>query len=139
MEPVGLVEIAKRLDVPLNTVQVWRKRGRLPAPSWTVSGAPAWDWFEVKAWAQASGREQTVTSERETSASGTKIATTTNLLIGDHADVKVSSRRGNKGYSIWFRTSDDPLSAISFTATPEVLQSTLMEAMELLTHELDGE
>lgn len=49
-DPVGLKEIAERLGVKPQTAQVWRHRGILPAPEWTVSGAPAWDWPTIKAW-----------------------------------------------------------------------------------------
>jgi predicted site-specific integrase-resolvase len=55
-DPVGLSEIAQRLGVQLNTAQMWRKRGRLPEPRWTVSGAPAWEWRDVENWARATGR-----------------------------------------------------------------------------------
>lgn len=56
VEPVGLVEIAQRLNVQRNTAKVWHARGLLPAHRWTVSGNPAWNWPEVKAWAQQTGR-----------------------------------------------------------------------------------
>lgn len=53
---VGEVEIAERLGVQRNTVNVWRKRGLLPAPQWTVSGLPAWDWAVIRRWAIETGR-----------------------------------------------------------------------------------
>jgi hypothetical protein len=28
----------------------------MPAPRWTVSGQPAWDWTEIEAWAKHTGR-----------------------------------------------------------------------------------
>ncbi len=54
--PVGALEIAQRLGVRKQTVHVWRQRGVLPPPRWTVSGNPAWEWSEVEQWAQATGR-----------------------------------------------------------------------------------
>lgn len=56
MIPVGAAEIATRLGVKPPTVHTWRQRGVMPAPRWTVSGQPAWDWTEIEAWAQRTGR-----------------------------------------------------------------------------------
>jgi hypothetical protein len=28
----------------------------MPAPRWTVSGQPAWDWSEIEEWARRTGR-----------------------------------------------------------------------------------
>lgn len=63
-EPVGMVEIAERLQVKQGTVSQWWYRTRnsmttrlpFPAPRWTVSGYDCWDWFEVEEWAIATGR-----------------------------------------------------------------------------------
>jgi hypothetical protein len=55
-EPVGLVEIAARLDRRRNTVDSWQQRGLLPPPRWTVGGRPAWNWPDIEAWARATGR-----------------------------------------------------------------------------------
>ncbi|MFP4512464.1 MAG: hypothetical protein ACLFRV_05915 [Acidimicrobiales bacterium] len=49
--PVGLTEIAQQFRVKPATAQMWRYRGRLPEPRWTVSGNPAWDDFDINAWA----------------------------------------------------------------------------------------
>lgn len=54
--PVGAAEIAKRLRVRPQTVHAWRHRNLLPAPRWTVSGQPAWDWSQVESWARQTGR-----------------------------------------------------------------------------------
>lgn len=56
--PVGAAEIAARLGVQPQTVQTWRQRKLMPAPRWTVSGQPAWDWTEVEDWARRTGRLQ---------------------------------------------------------------------------------
>lgn len=66
IEPVGSLEIAKRLGVKPDTVIQWRLRERrgegrhsispMPEPRWTVSGCPAWDWAEVEAWARSTKR-----------------------------------------------------------------------------------
>ena len=55
-DPVGIPEIAQRLGVKRPTVDIWRTRGLLPEPRWTVGGRPAWAWNDVEAWARASGR-----------------------------------------------------------------------------------
>lgn len=55
-QPVGLIEIADRLGVQRNTVDVWRQRGVLPDPDWTVGGRPAWNWPTIEQWARDSGR-----------------------------------------------------------------------------------
>jgi len=55
-DPVGADDVADRLGVPRNTVHVWRYRGVLPEPSWTVSGRPCWNWPDVERWAKETGR-----------------------------------------------------------------------------------
>lgn len=55
-EPVGVKEIAERLDVQPNTVHVWRHRRVLPEPKGSVSGDPVWDWPDIEAWAEETGR-----------------------------------------------------------------------------------
>lgn len=55
-EPVGVNEIAEMLRAKVNTVRIWRTRGRLPAPKWIVSGTPAWERDAIEAWARATGR-----------------------------------------------------------------------------------
>lgn len=50
-EPVGVADIAVRAGVAAVTVRQWRRRHRdFPAPRWTVSGQPAWDWADVESW-----------------------------------------------------------------------------------------
>lgn len=55
-DPVGLKEIAERLGVQRNTVDVWAYRKLLPDARWQVGGRPAWNWPDIKAWALESGR-----------------------------------------------------------------------------------
>lgn len=55
-DPVGLAEIAERLGVKRETAGMWRHRDLLPEPRWTVSGAPAWHWPDVEAWARETDR-----------------------------------------------------------------------------------
>lgn len=58
IEPVGVHEIAKYLDVERDTVGIWHRRTRkglsirLPFPPSraVVSGREAWDWPEVRDW-----------------------------------------------------------------------------------------
>jgi predicted site-specific integrase-resolvase len=59
-DPVGLLEIAERLGVARQTPRMWHHRGLLPAPRWTVSGMPAWEWADVAEWARSTGRIATV-------------------------------------------------------------------------------
>lgn len=54
--PVGIAEIAEALGMRRQTVAVWKVRGLLPPPRWTVSGAPAWRWGEIADWAERTGR-----------------------------------------------------------------------------------
>ena len=50
-EPVGVQEIAERAGVSEVTVRQWKRRyPGFPRSRWTVSGQPAWDWQEVRAW-----------------------------------------------------------------------------------------
>jgi len=51
------MEIADELGVRQDTVNKWRDRhSDFPEPRWFVSGFPAWDLADVKAWAKATGR-----------------------------------------------------------------------------------
>lgn len=56
VDPVGLVEIAARLGVRRATADKWQDRGLLPLRRWTVGGRPAWDWADIAAWADRTGR-----------------------------------------------------------------------------------
>ncbi|HSH59429.1 MAG TPA: hypothetical protein VK988_07270 [Acidimicrobiales bacterium] len=56
IEPVGVVDIAKRLGVRQQTVAMWRYRGLLPEAPWRVSNQPAWNWPDIRRWAEANGR-----------------------------------------------------------------------------------
>ena len=70
-DPVGTLEIAQRLGVRQQTVAMWKLRGLLPAPAWSVSGNPAWDWPDIERWARDSGRlKQQDSSERSQEPSG---------------------------------------------------------------------
>jgi hypothetical protein len=55
-DPVGIEEIAKRLDVPVKTVRYWRSQGLLPAPRWRVSGNAAFEFSDIEQWTRATGR-----------------------------------------------------------------------------------
>ena len=56
LDIVGLKEIAERLGVKQQTAAAWRYRGLLPPEEGTVSGAPAWTWATIEAWARTTGR-----------------------------------------------------------------------------------
>lgn len=53
---VGVAEVATALGVEANTVQVWRHRGVLPPPDWTLAMGPVWRWSTIKRWAIRTGR-----------------------------------------------------------------------------------
>lgn len=56
-DPVGATEIASRAGVKRDTVEEWRRRHPdFPPRRWTVGGRPAWDWPDVAAWLQRTGR-----------------------------------------------------------------------------------
>lgn len=56
MDPVGIVEIADRLQMARSTVDQWATRGLLPERDWTVGGRPAWRWATIREWAARTGR-----------------------------------------------------------------------------------
>lgn len=48
---VGVFEIAERLGVKVNTVQVWRRRhGSFPPPLVELAAGPVWWWPDVEVW-----------------------------------------------------------------------------------------
>lgn len=55
-EPVGVAEIADRLGLKRQTVAALNMGGRMPEPRWVVSGSPAWNWPDIRAWAKSTGR-----------------------------------------------------------------------------------
>lgn len=55
-EPVGTLDIADRLGVKKETVAMWRYRGLMPEPQWSVSKQPAWNWPDIEQWAKETGR-----------------------------------------------------------------------------------
>lgn len=55
-DPVGIKEIADRLGVQRNTVDVWLNRKIMPPTRWTVGGRPCWQWTDIEAWARSTGR-----------------------------------------------------------------------------------
>lgn len=49
--PVGKLEIAERLNVTPAAIDKWRSRhDDFPAPKWSVSGNPCWEWEDVWQW-----------------------------------------------------------------------------------------
>lgn len=56
-DPVGIIEIAERLDYPVRTVHQWNFREVLPPPDYdSVNGGQAWHWRTILRWAGESGR-----------------------------------------------------------------------------------
>lgn len=47
---VGVKEIAERLGVEPQVVRLWKHRGLLPEPDWSVGGRPAWLWSRFDGW-----------------------------------------------------------------------------------------
>jgi hypothetical protein len=58
-DPVGVADIATRLDVRRQTVAVWKVRGLLPEPTWPRQAGPLWDWPTIETWAKETGRVTT--------------------------------------------------------------------------------
>ncbi|MGH8575358.1 MAG: helix-turn-helix transcriptional regulator [Gammaproteobacteria bacterium] len=59
VDPVGIVEIAARLDVGRGTVDQWQQRPStgFPAPDAIIGGRhPAWAWATIEQWAASTGR-----------------------------------------------------------------------------------
>lgn len=55
--PIGVIEIADRLDVKTGTVHQWLFRQLLPPADFpTVNGRRAWRWATIREWAEATGR-----------------------------------------------------------------------------------
>lgn len=52
---VGPQEVAEALGVQVNTVHVWRKRGKLP-PARVISGVPIWTLGSILEWARETDR-----------------------------------------------------------------------------------
>ncbi len=63
-DPVGVNEIAERLNVKTQTVSSWRNRAKgdriratpLPEPAAIITKTPIWEWATILAWADATGR-----------------------------------------------------------------------------------
>lgn len=62
--PVGIPEIAEKLGVKRATVDQWIQRNLLPPPDWTVGGRPAWNWVNIRRWAEENGRYREDTMAR---------------------------------------------------------------------------
>jgi hypothetical protein len=59
-DPVGVLEMATRLDVKDRSIHMMRRRGRLPRPDYgDVNGSAAWDWRTILWWAGETGRLRT--------------------------------------------------------------------------------
>ena len=65
-DPVGISEIAERLNVQRQTVNSWRSSGKedrerstpLPQPAVIITKTPIWEWETIRAWALSTGRLQ---------------------------------------------------------------------------------
>jgi hypothetical protein len=50
-EPVGLIDIARRLKLRPNTLAVYSSTGKLPKARWVISDRPAWCWeHDIMPW-----------------------------------------------------------------------------------------
>ena len=55
-DPVDIAEIAVRLGVTRQTVDMWRHRDLLPVPDYPQLKHPVWDWSTIRVWAEKTGR-----------------------------------------------------------------------------------
>lgn len=55
-DPVDIAAIAERLEVPKNTVNVWRFRKVLPDPDYPLAVGPVWEWATIEEWAKRTNR-----------------------------------------------------------------------------------
>jgi hypothetical protein len=61
IDPVGQLDIARRLGYPRQTVVQWIVRGVFDLePKWFVSDAPVWNWPDVLEWALEHGKYERV-------------------------------------------------------------------------------
>lgn len=60
VEPIGIKEMAERMNTTRKTVDTWRERRGVgfPEPRWTVGGRPSWDWCDIEEWGDATGRRR---------------------------------------------------------------------------------
>lgn len=61
VEPMGITEMAARINVATDTIQKWRLRfadtdAPFPESRGTVSGQPWWHWGDVARWLKRTGR-----------------------------------------------------------------------------------
>jgi hypothetical protein len=88
---VGPDEIASRLGVRSNTVSTWRARGLLPEPVAIVSRVPLWQWEQVRAWADATGR---LVGERETSKAARERVAVARAVVLDEVNTLADEALG---------------------------------------------
>lgn len=69
-QPMGLSDIAARLHMTQENVQVLHHRNQLPKHRWIVSGRPCWNWPDIRQWAEKTGRliDETVAADGLTQA-----------------------------------------------------------------------
>lgn len=58
-DPVGVAEIQDRMGVVRGTVNEWRVRPNVgfPEPRWSVGRRAVWDWTDILAWCEQTGRQ----------------------------------------------------------------------------------
>jgi hypothetical protein len=51
VDPVGVPEIAQRLNANPSSVYRWRLRNDFPAPIGQLASGPVWEWADIERWA----------------------------------------------------------------------------------------
>jgi len=65
-DPVGLNEIAERLDVVGQTARNWASGPGFPTPDYvSINNGPAWEWTTVLRWVGETGRARTPALRRD--------------------------------------------------------------------------
>jgi uncharacterized protein YjcR len=58
LDIVGMTEIAEMLNISVETIKTWNRRGQLPTPDAVVSAGPFWRRSTIERWAKGAGRER---------------------------------------------------------------------------------
>jgi predicted DNA-binding transcriptional regulator AlpA len=60
-------EIQERTGIPYNTLRVWKVRGKMPEPDYTVGQSPAWLPAHIEPWIEEHSRKKADQNEESES------------------------------------------------------------------------